>query len=322
MMDSKRILFNHDLSYDLLSSGLGSRNIACDKNNWSPSATQLSNTIACVIWFYDVLRHPLKVYKLKKLLNARNIPVVAWNRDAPHYLNRKAWRLNLFNNFHLLDIYATHTLIDSKRTFANKVIYLPNAANSARYNLRGSEKEVFTSLRDNSSYKYDVSFFGGMDGSHYKEDIQRENFFKAISEKLERLNISYKFIDTVNSSISLEQQIALIQTSRINLNYGARCEYQAPIASGLPERSFGIPATGGFLLSDYRTHNMDAFSVGTHMDEFNSLDECVEKINYYLNHFNLSRDMAEKCYHHVMEHHTYFNRSDSLLDVIYTWRGE
>jgi len=319
-MSNNHILFNHNNSYDLLANGLESHGIKCDKNNWHPSATQLSNTRACVIWFYDVMRHPLKVYKLKKLLNARNIPIVAWNRDAPHYLNRKAWRLNLFNHFHLLNIYATHTLIDSRRTFADTMIYLPNAANNVKYNLHGSEKEVFTFLRDSSNYKYDVSFFGGMDGSRYKEDIQREVFFKHLSTKLKKRNISYKFIDTVNNSISIESQIELIQTSRINLNYGARCEYRASIASGLPERIFGIPATGGFLLSDHRTHAIDTFSVGTHMDEFHTMDECVAKIEYYLDHFDKSRSMAELCYRYVIEKHTYTNRAKTLLNAIDAWR--
>ena len=321
MSTKQLILINHTGFYFPLVKGLEEQGVQCLWDVWNPSREQLAISTACFIWFYDVLRYPLKVYKLKQKLNKHNIPLIAWNRDAPHYLNRKAWRLNLFNHIQLLDIYATHTLIDSKRTFSKSLLYLPNGANIKQYNLYGDENEVFSKLRADNNYKYDVSFFGGMDGKRYKEDLKRDIFFKNLAVELDKRGISHQFIETGNKGISLEQQIALIQTSKINLNYGARCEYNAPIASGLPERCFGIPAAGGFLLCDKRTHTKDHFIVGKHMDEFSSIDECVLKIEKHLTNFINIRNIAESGYHHVIQHHTYANRATTLLNAIQAWHN-
>ena len=114
----------------------------------------------------------------------------------------------------------------------------------------------------------------------------------------------------------------MIRTSRINLNYGARCEYQAPIASGLPERCFGIPACGGFLLCDKRTHARDDFTIGENWAEFDGIDDCIEKIEYWLTHFDQARDLAERCYHHVMINHTYRNRAATLHAELLSWHKQ
>ena len=318
-MKKHRILINHSAFLPSIADAFKKNDYALDWDNWNPPKNKLEQTQACFIWFYDILRHPFKVYRLKMKLSNYNIPLIAWNRDAPHYLNRKSWRLNLFNHIHLLDIYATHTLIDSKRTFAKSVLYLPNGANITQYNLHGNENEIFSKLRKEDHYKYDVSFFGGMDGNRYKEDKEREVFFSALAVELDQREISYKFIETGDEIMPLEQQIDLIQSSKINLNYGARCEYNAPIASGLPERCFGIPAVGGFLLCDKRTHTKDHFIVGKHMDEFNSIDECLLKIEQYLADFENLRDIAERGYQHVMQYHTYANRATTLINAIQRW---
>ena len=316
---SSKVIVNDPGFYLPLAKGLEEQGFQCLWDAWNPSREQLAISTACFIWFYDVLRYPFKVYALKQKLNKYNIPLIAWNRDAPHYLNRKAWRLNLFNHIQLLDIYATHTLIDSKRTFSKSLLYLPNGANIKQYNLYGDENEVFSKLRADNNYKYDVSFFGGMDGKRYKEDLKRDIFFKNLAVELDKRGISHQFIETGNKGISLEQQIALIQTSKINLNYGARCEYNAPIASGLPERCFGIPATGGFLLCDKRTHAKDDFTPGTNWAEFDGLDDCVTKIQYWLEHFDEARDLAERCHEHVIKNHTYAHRAKKMIDAIHAW---
>jgi len=320
--NKNHIIINHKYFYLPLANALERIGLICDWDIWAPTNDQLLTTTACFIDFYDVMRHPLKVYRLKKRINKYNIPLVAWNRDAPHYLNKKKWRLDLFNHIQLLDIYATHTLIDTKRSFANTMLYLPNAADSNKYNLLGNEKIVFTNLRNPINYTYDVSFFGGMNGSRYKEDLDREIFFKLLSKKLDNKNIKYKFIETGSNKISVGQQIKLIQSSIINLSYGARCEYSAPIASGLPERCFGIPASGGFLLCDQRTHLKDTFVVGEHMDQFKDISECVSKIEYYLKRFNTTRDIAENCYRHVMKNNRYENRALTLYNEILLWQNK
>ena len=196
------------------------------------------------------------------------------------------------------------------------MLYLANAADTVRYHLRGATLEA---LRDPAGYECDVSFFGAMDGARYKEMRARQDFFDALGERLGALGIRFLFRES--AGMSVEDQITLIQKSRINLNFGAACDYGAPVASGLPERCYGIPACGGFLLSDRRTHARDDFTPGENWAEFDGLDDCVAKIEYWLANFAAARQLAERCHAHVMERHTYAHRAATLHQALADWHA-
>ena len=280
------------------------------------SSANLSQGLGCIVWFYSPIRHPLRLWRLKLKLARQSVPLLAWNRDAPHYLNRPQWRIDLLDQARLFDLYATHTLIDDKRNFADATLYLPNAADTHRYNLRGRN---LSELRDASAYEWDVSFFGAMDGQRYKEMRARQEFFAALGEQLTARGIRFLFRES--AGMSADEQVALIQRSRINLNFGASCEYGAPVASGLPERCYGIPACGGFLLCDKRTHARDDFTPGENWAEFDGLDDCVEKIEYWLGNFAAARTLAERCHAHVMARHTYAHRAETLHKLLLAWHA-
>lgn len=317
---TRRVLF-HPAGRGLvpaLERALEARGLAFRPLDATVSREELAATgLACIVWFYMPLRHPLAAWRLRRKLAACGVPLIAWNRDAPHYLNRAAWRLDLLDRFRLLDLYATHTLIDERRTFADLVLYLPNAADVARYTLRGAAAGELLRLRDPAGYRRDVSFFGGMDGRRYKEDAARAGFFAALAERLDARGIRHCFREA--EGLSADEQVDFIQSSRINLNFGARCEYGAAVASGLPERCYGIPASGGFLLCDRRTHARDDFTPPENWAEFDGLDDCVARIVHWLAHFDAARDLAERCYHHVMTHHTYARRAEKLHEALLAW---
>lgn len=315
--DRNILIVNHRGFYPPLLKALRERGLVPVFDQWHPTASLLRQTLACVVWFYDCLRHPVRIWALRQRLMRHGVPIVSWNRDAPHYLNRKPWRLDLLDRFRLLDIYATHTLVDQKRSFADLQLYLPNAADVTRYNPGPRLDELFAVLRKQETYRWDVSFFGGMNGERYKEDRAREEFFTALAAKLEAKGLRYCFREA--DGMPVEKQIEFIRASRINLNFGARCEYGAPIASGLPERCYGIPAAGGFLLCDWRLHARDDFTPGENWAEYEGIEDCVQKIGFWLTHFAAARDLAERCHHHVMAHHTYFHRAAKLHAAILAW---
>jgi len=298
-----------------LGAALEQRGLSLVPGRGDTSEDALDGVLGCAIWFYEGLRSPLRVWRLARRLRHHGIPLFAWNRDAPHYLNRSAWRLNWYDRARLLDLYATHSLADC-RHFADTWLYFPNAADLDHYNLSGT---TLPDLREEARYRYDVSFFGGLDGSRYKEMRQREKFFAALGEQLQRRGISFVFREA--ESMSVADQVALIQTSRINLNFGASCEYGAPFASGLPERCYGIPACGGFLLCDRRTHARDDFSPDVDWAEFEGLEDCVARIVFWLGHFTAARNLAERCHAGVLARHTYTRRAERLHEALLAWHG-
>lgn len=312
------LLIAHGSLHPALRRELSARGLVLrESQDWRDAdRSEPERILGAYTWFYEGLRHPVTIWAMHRWLRRHGIPLFVWNQDAPHYLDRAGWRLDLLDCFRLFDIYATHTLIDPRR-FADTRLYLPNAADISRYHLHG---RTLKALRDPSTYNHDVSFFGAMDGVRYKEMRTRQEFFSALGERLKSHGIRHLFREA--QGMSVEEQVGLIQTSRINLNFGASCDYGAAFASGLPERCYGIPAAGGFLLCDRRTHARDDFSPGENWAEFDGIDDCVEKIRYWLAHFDAARDLAERCHYHVLAHHTYAHRAATLHQALLRWHEE
>ena len=287
----------------------------------SPDAELLRRALAAVADFGGSVKHPLRSLLWRRRLSRFGVPVFSWNRDAPHNNNLPAWRLGLFDRLRPLDIYATHSLSETRWDFADTVLFLPNAVDPSAYGLGSDPESALARLRDPGAYRWDVSFFGALDGERYKEAVARQSFFGELAARLEAQGIRHRFVDTSRQALSLPEQIDLIQSSRINLNFGARCDFGARTAGGLPERCYGIPASGGFLLTDRRTHTADDFVVGRQLDEFSDIDECMAKIREYLADFSRLRSVAEAGWRHVMHHHTYANRARTLLCALGDWHA-
>ncbi len=285
------------------------------------SDRELADCDLALFCMFKSIKRPLQSWKTTRRLNDAGVPVITWNRDGPSHKGDKAWRLWALRHFRYFNIYATHTLQDAEG-FAPEILYLPNAAWDTEYHLGGATLEA---LRDPSGYKFDVSFFGRILAARYPEMRKREIFFRQLAPRLSALGIVHSFQDR---SPSYPEQRTLIQTSRINLNYHAGCddnyhggnEIGREKSWGMPERCFGVPACGGFLLSDSRKHAADSFSSGTEWVDFVDLDDCIRKIRHYLSNFSASRAIAEAAQSRVAREHLYVHRAQTLVAAARAWR--
>lgn len=75
--------------------------------------------------------------------------------------------------------------------------------------------------------------------------------------------------------------------SKINLNISLRS-----IHSGIPLRVLDIMACGGFVLSNWQPEIAESFAEGVEIAAFSSLEECIEKIGYYLKHEKERKQIA------------------------------
>jgi spore maturation protein CgeB len=263
---------------------------------------------------FEQIKAPLALARLRRALTRDGAPYVMWNRDAPWNCAIKPWRKLLVRASRRVDLHLAHSL-QSTELFGESVVYFPNAAESDRYNLGG---RTLDSLRDPGGYQFDVSFVGTLSPG-FRMVRARVAFLAELGRRLERSGVNYRFFDTsLGSSLSLQEQVAIIQTSRINLSVGAVCDKPAT-SWGLPERCFGIASCGGFLLCDERRHAADTFPEEARA-EFRNLEECVERIRYFIAHFDLSRARAECLHRDVMERHTYAVRARQLLDLVAAWK--
>ncbi len=103
----------------------------------------------------------------------------------------------------------------------------------------------------------------------------------------------------------------VFQASKINLNITMRA-----IETGLSLRIWDILGCGGFLLTNYQAEIPDFFEIGRDLETYESMDELVEKVRYYLSHEEERVEIAINGYEKMAAHHTYEIRLAQMIKVL------
>ena len=107
-----------------------------------------------------------------------------------------------------------------------------------------------------------------------------------------------------------EQMPLVFRHSRINLNISLRS-----IKSGIPLRAFDIMGSGGFLLSNFQTDFLDAFTPGEDFVYYESEEDLLQKIDYYLEHEDERAAIAKNGHDKVAAAHTFRHRVQEMLNT-------
>ncbi len=99
--------------------------------------------------------------------------------------------------------------------------------------------------------------------------------------------------------------------AKINLNITLRS-----IHSGIPLRAFEILGSGGFLLSNYQSDFADCYVEGEDYVSFESKDDMLDKIEYYLSHEKERAEIADNGLRRTIENHTYEHRANEIIDKV------
>ena len=95
--------------------------------------------------------------------------------------------------------------------------------------------------------------------------------------------------------------------SKINLNMSLRS-----IKSGIPLRAFDIMGAGGFLLSNYQTDFLDSFIPGDDFAFYDSQNDLLDKIHYYLLNEKECMQMAASAHDKIAREHTFVHRIQEM----------
>ncbi|MCM1307120.1 MAG: DUF3880 domain-containing protein [Butyrivibrio sp.] len=102
----------------------------------------------------------------------------------------------------------------------------------------------------------------------------------------------------------------IFKLSKINLNFTSK-----PIRTGLPQRIWDIMGAGGFVLTNYQSELSEYFEIGRELEAFADESELLYKIDYYLSHEDLRKEIAENGYERVKREHSLELRLSRLLDT-------
>lgn len=109
---------------------------------------------------------------------------------------------------------------------------------------------------------------------------------------------------TNHGAVNYYNQMPLVfKQSRINLNISLRS-----IKSGIPLRAFDIMGSGGFLLSNYQADFLDAFIPEEDFVYYESTEDLLSKIDYYLAHDEERAAIAQNGHDKIANAHTFRHR--------------
>lgn len=103
----------------------------------------------------------------------------------------------------------------------------------------------------------------------------------------------------------------VFMNSKINLNISLRS-----IKTGIPLRAFDIMGNGGFLLTNYQAEFFEYFEPGVDFEYYTSQEEMLEKVDFYLNHEEARKKIAESGCRKVRQQHNIKLRMQTILNVL------
>lgn len=114
--------------------------------------------------------------------------------------------------------------------------------------------------------------------------------------------------------LQLEDEGSIYASAHINLNLHE--DHQREYGGDCNERTFKIPACGGFEISDTVACLHNYFTVGKELIVARDTHEWFQLIDYYLHHPSKRRQIVLSGKARVLRDHTYHNRAEQLLGLV------
>ncbi|MEM2956641.1 MAG: glycosyltransferase [Candidatus Pacearchaeota archaeon] len=236
-------------------------------------------------------------------LSKRGIKTANWTLDDPFGNFNKENRINNIQEYDYFFVFDPYYLPELRDINPNSY-YLPCCAS----------KHVHTEIipLNEREYKYDVSFIG----SHEKK---REKLFSELIDYNLRISgyrwekIKSKLKEKIDKKIYIGYEMCKeLNLSKINLNVHSAHSYR-----GANLRTFEIPATNSFMLSDYIEEIKNLFRIGKEVICYHNVSELKELIDYYLNKENEEeRNKITKAGHErVLKEHTMKHRIERIVRI-------
>jgi spore maturation protein CgeB len=116
-------------------------------------------------------------------------------------------------------------------------------------------------------------------------------------------------VDNRGIADSLTMMPKIFHCSKINLNVTSKT-----IQTGIPLRVFDVLGCGGFLITNYQAELCEYFEPGVDLVVYEDLADLEQKVDYYLEHEEERKQIADNGYRRVCENYTY----DIMLEKILT----
>lgn len=234
-----------------------------------------------------------------------SVKTVCYNVDAR--FSAMEWHgplTELFNTVHLYYCKPRGNVEESQKICPNTIVkYLTEG-----FDPREHKKEIITES-DIEKYGHDV-VFAGSKSEIYKtpRPYGRIGLIEYLTNKGIDLNLISFNIHGADKFLG-EDHNKICQCSKIVLGH---CGW-SNISLANSARDFRVTAAGGFLLTEYVQDMEEFFEIGKEIETYRTPEECVEKINYYLEHDEERKEIAERGYSRAIRDHSFSKRFEKVL---------
>lgn len=137
--------------------------------------------------------------------------------------------------------------------------------------------------------------------------LSKRHPFKLYSSQEEKMLRQVEFCGTVSSHYGMPK---VFKASKINLNISYK-----QITVGMPLRVLDIMGAGGFLLSNYQEELVENFRPGVDCVIYESIEDAIEKAEYYLEHEEERLEIAKNG-HEAVKRFSYENQLDKMFRIV------
>ena len=253
----------------------------------------------------------IKPSTLRSIKNINpNIILISWTLDdmyASH--NRSLYYKNGLNLYDHIFTTKSYNLTELNSLGAKKVHFLYQAYSNI-YHIPCKQCE-------NSKYKFDVLFIGTaekerIDSLNYlAQNGIKINIYGGGWNKVNKTTLHHNLVINAYDLVGSDYADA-ISCSKISLCFLRKINRDLHTS-----RSIEIPACKGFMLAERTNEHSDLFEEGIEAEFFNSNEELLKKVNYYLLNEEKRQEVMEEGYKKCIEKdYSYDNMLERILDAI------
>ncbi|MEZ0610032.1 glycosyltransferase [Fibrella sp. WM1] len=262
---------------------------------------QLSPDFVLVVYRHI---HPSVIVELKKRLP--HCPIAQYNPDALTNLERQQILASPFDFYFTKEPYLAEVF---RQKAGLNVFYLPEAFNP-HVNVRPADNRALLEAETN----IDVMLYGNL--YPYRARMVERLIQAGIRPTIFGLPANYMPPSVkrafVGRYLTGDEKNRVISGAKIvfnNLHYAE--------VSSANKKYFEINGIGGFQLCDYKPTLAEYSGVHVEKITFNSIDEAIDQIRYYLDKPTERYTLSDQQYGHFQVHHTYEKRVQQLLSIVF-----
>jgi hypothetical protein len=266
-------------------------------------------------WFYDVLAAQIKFFSPDILLNE------AMNSVGTDFLRQMKPHIRLLIGQHAAtklsdeNDYKTYDLVVS--SFPPTIDWLRQKGIPAEMNRLGFEPKVLCDIKPEERV-FDVTFIGRFFSGIYDS---RARFLESVCERIEKTKVWGTGADELAATSPIRrcymgqawgrEMYQILRKSKITLNHHGDI---APYANNM--RLYEATGIGTLLVTDWKENLHEMFEPGREVICYRTPEECVDLVEYYLDHDEEREAIAHAGQERTLRQHTYYQRMQELMAIV------